>query len=112
MTLDRLLAELQEVDRRMGAVATGDLEEVAALLPHRGELVAAIAAALSEEQPQPGHEAALEASVRAGMAAQRGVIVARHLIASEMGLAGQRQRLSSELAFHSAPPGRRLDLQG
>lgn len=97
------LAELGALDRALKQTALGDLPELTERIERRTAVVHAAAAEITRlrqagSAPPPSVRAALEQSSRDGMQTIRQIILAKHLLATELGRLKQEQRLLEALA--------------
>ncbi|MCC6340899.1 MAG: hypothetical protein IT166_01805 [Bryobacterales bacterium] len=104
--------QLEQADRELLAAGFGDFPALEATLARRA---AAIQQAMEDmdalRRPAAGHHAALVRSREAGAQAMRQLILAKHLLSTELALLRQEQRLWDSLAGQSASPAR-VDCRG
>ncbi len=116
MSLQQTLAQLSELDHALKQTATGDFDALAGRLERRAGLVRAAAAEITRlrdaAQPPPsGAREALEKSSQAGMHAMRQIILAKHMLSTELGRLKQEQRLLEALSSAEPATGGRLEIR-
>ncbi len=116
-SLSMMVEDLAAADNDLSLAATGDFVELQALLTRRGVLLEAIARRLEQhgqgtDPVAPRQREALEASSLAGARALRQLIVAKHMLASELNQLRQMERLTDAICAGSSHARGRLDIQG
>ena len=92
--LSNILDDLRQVDSALSATELGDFAALEATLEKRACLVRRAAAALDALRPvTPEQYAALRRSHETGSAALRQLILAQHMLATELSQLKQEQRL-------------------
>lgn len=112
--LNEILQELETVDADLAKADAGDLERLAAVLQKRNRLIGEATAAIDAlRQPTAAQQLALRRSREAGVTAMRQLILAKHLLSTEIASLKQEQRLWDTVSAqvgHSGPP--RVDVEG
>lgn len=106
--LDGQLSELAALDRTLKQTALGDVEALSKHVERRTALVQAAAAEIARLRqagsvPPVSTRAALERSMSDGMQSIRQIILAKHMLATELGRLKQEQRLLDALADQESP---------
>lgn len=112
--LNDILRELEGVDADLVKTDTGDLEKIAAVLQRRNRLIGEATAAIDAlRQPTAEQQIALRRSREAGVTAMRQLILAKHLLSTEIGLLKQEQRLWDTMSAQMGKEERgRVDVEG
>ena len=112
--LNDILRELEGVDADLVKTDASDLEKIAAVLQRRNRLIGEATAAIDAlRQPTAEQQIALRRSREAGVTAMRQLILAKHLLSTEIGLLKQEQRLWDTVSAQVGKEGRgRVDLEG
>ncbi len=115
MNLEEALVQLARLDAAIRNLDTGDTGRLSVHLAERAELVQAAASEIArlrgEAQAIPaGTREALERSSSAGMHGMRQLILAKHMLATELGKLKQEQRLFDALTYGEAPVRPRLEI--
>ncbi|MBL8178544.1 MAG: hypothetical protein JNK48_27980 [Bryobacterales bacterium] len=112
--LNEILQELETVDADLAIADAWDLGRIAAVLERRNRLIGEATAAIDAlRQPTAEQQIALRRSREAGVSAMRQLILAKHLLSSEIASLKQEQRLWDTVSAQvrpSAPP--RVDWEG
>lgn len=116
MSLEQTLSELSTSDRAMKVAAIGDLDLLTASLERRTELVRAAAGAIERlrqdaQQPPAATREILEQCTRDGMHTMRQIILARHMLTTELGGLKRERRLLEALAGDRQQLGSRIEIQ-
>lgn len=110
--LVRAFEQLEQVDRELLAAGLGDFPALEATLAKRAAVIQQAAEAMDAlRQPAAEHHAAFVRSREAGAQAMRQLILAKHLLSTELALLRQEQRLWDSLAGQSHSPAR-VDCRG
>ena len=108
----RAFEQLEQVDRELLAAGLGDFPTIEAMLAKRAAVIQQATQAMDAlRQPTAEHHAALVRSREAGAQAMRQLILAKHLLSTELSLIRQEQRLWDSLAGQSHSPSR-VDCRG
>ncbi|MCC6392560.1 MAG: hypothetical protein IT167_18310 [Bryobacterales bacterium] len=108
----RSLEQLEQADRELLAAGLGDFPVLEAALARRAAAIQQAAETMDAlRQPTAEHHAALVRSHEAGAQAMRQLILAKHLLSTELALLRQEQRLWDSLAGQSHSPAR-VDCRG
>lgn len=115
--LTKTLDELTELDSTMRLLEIGDCGRLAASLERRNQLVQTAAAEIARLRgsgtPVPADtQRRLQASADAGMHTMRQVILAKHMLATELGRLKQEQRLFEALSGGQEQVGQCVELRG
>lgn len=112
--LNDILHQLETVDADLAKSNLGDLDSVAAVLEMRSRLIGQATAAIDAlRQPTPAQEIALRRSRESGVTAMRQLILAKHLLSTEIASLKQEQRLWDTVSAQvKAPPRPLLDVEG
>lgn len=112
--LKEILEELETVDADLAKADAGDLERLAAVLQKRNRLIGAATAAIDAlRQPTVEQQIALRRSREAGVAAMRQLILAKHMLSTEIASLKQEQRLWDTVSAQVASPAPpRVDWEG
>ncbi len=108
---DPLFEQLEQADRELLAAGFGDFPALEATLARRAAAIQQAVETMDALRPAAGHHAALVRSREAGAQAMRQLILAKHLLSTELALLRQEQRLWDSLAGQSASPAR-VDCRG
>ena len=112
--LNQILAELESVDLDLAKAGASDLTRLAGILRTRNRLIGEATAAIDAlRQPTVEQQTALRRSREAGIGAMRQLILAKHLLSTEIASLKQEQRLWDTVSAqvgHTAPP--RVDIKG
>jgi len=111
--LNDILKLLDAVDGDLAKAGAGDLDHVAGVLGKRNALIGqAIAAIDALRQPTPEQHIALRRSREAGVTAMRQLIMAKHLLSTEIASLKQEQRLWDTVSAQvKAEPNPRVDFE-
>lgn len=110
MVLDETLKLLEEADERLAN--TADLKGLEEILDRRGKLIQEAAGLLAATpRPSQRHLEALTRSHSAYAQAARSLILARHMIATELAEVNRQQHLLERLAHTRPSQGSHVDLQ-
>ena len=97
--LSDILRELEGVDADLVRTDAGDTERLALVLEKRNSLIGVATAAMDAlRHPTLEQQVALRRSREAGVTAMRQLILAKHLLSTEIGLLKQEQRLWDTVA--------------
>ena len=112
--LNTILRELEDVDADLVKADVGDLEKLALVLQKRNRVIGEATAAMNAlREPSAEQQIALRRSREAGMTAMRQLILAKHLLSTEIASLKQEQRMWDTV---SAQVGReergRVDVEG
>lgn len=112
--LKEILEELETVDTDLAKADAGDLERLATVLLKRNRLIGAATAAIDAlRQPTAEQQIALRRSREAGVAAMRQLILAKHMLSTEIASLKQEQRLWDTVSAQVGPPASpRVDWEG
>ena len=112
--LNEILQELETVDRDLAKADAGDLGRLAAVLQTRNRLIGEATAAIDAlRQPTVEQQIALRRSREAGVAAMRQLILAKHLLSTEIASLKQEQRLWDTVSAQVGPAvPLRVDVEG
>lgn len=112
--LTEILQELETVDADLAKADAGDLGRIAAALERRNRLIGQATSAIDAlRQPTVEQQIALRRSREAGVTAMRQLILAKHMLSTEIASLKQEQRLWDTVSAqvgHSAPP--RVNVEG
>lgn len=112
--LNEILKQLEVVDTALVTADPGDLPRITAVLEKRNHLIGRATAAIDAlRQPAPEQQIALRRSREAGVTAMRQLILAKHLLSSEIASLKQEQRLWDTISGQvdgAATP--RVDIKG
>ena len=114
MDLDQILEQLHTVDNELAEAGLTDLDSVGAVLARRNQLISQATATIdSLRQPTPEQQTALRRSREAGVSAMRHLILAKHILSTEIASLKQEQRLLTAVASQlNTSPRRQFDLEG
>lgn len=112
--LTEILQELETVDADLAKADAGDLGRIASVLQQRNRLIGQATSAIDAlRQPTVEQQIALRRSREAGVTAMRQLILAKHMLSTEIASLKQEQRLWDTVSAqvgHSAPP--RVNVEG
>ncbi len=112
--LNDILKELETVDADLAKTGNGDFARFSAVLEKRNRLIGQATAAIDAlRQPTAEQQIALRRSREAGVAAMRQLILAKHLLSTEIASLKQEQRLWDTVSAQvSGAPQQRVDVKG
>lgn len=108
---------LEATDAEMNGAEMGDLARLQASIERRAELIQSAVAEMEQLRragaavPEESR-LAMERSVNAGMRTMRQIILAKHMLATELGRLKQEQQLLDSLSTDEQRTGVRFELRG
>jgi hypothetical protein len=108
---------LETADAEMNGAEMGDLARLEASIGRRAGLIQSAVAEMEQLRrsgaPVPGESLlAMERSVNAGMRTMRQIILAKHMLATELGRLKQERQLLDSLSAAEPRTGVRVELRG
>jgi hypothetical protein len=112
--LNDIMRELESVDTDLVKTDVGDLEKLALVLEKRNRLIGVATAAMDAlRQPNVEQQIALRRSREAGVTAMRQLILAKHLLSTEIASLKQEQRMWDTVSVQVGREERgRVDVEG
>lgn len=109
--IQTMFDQLESLDAVLATTSVADTTTFEALLHQRSHMISEIAALFTAQRPaDPAAQTALRQSHQAGAAALRQLLMARHLLATEMSQLKQSQQLCDSVAAQGPPRKTKLSL--
>lgn len=110
-SIQTMFDQLESLDAVLATTSVTDDTTFEALLERRSQMISRIAAVFTaRRQAIPAEQTALQQSYQAGAAALRQLLMARHLLASELSHLKQTQQLCDSVAAQAPPRKTKLSL--